>query len=83
MRGSNRHTVSMSEKTIPQRKTNARRIALDKLDWGDPQDAGKRLPRRLAQRQRLQPLRRQRRHRPTPIRSLDRPRDLLALPIQC
>ena len=38
----------MSEKTIPQRKTNARRIALDKLEPGNPADAGKRLPRALA-----------------------------------
>lgn len=38
----------MSEKTIPQRKSGVRSIALDKLDWGDPSLAGQRLPRKPA-----------------------------------
>ena len=38
----------MSEKTIPQKGSRALRTALDKLPWGNPEDTGKKLPKKLS-----------------------------------
>ena len=38
----------MPEKTIPQKASRALHTALDKLPWGDPANAGKKLPRKLS-----------------------------------
>lgn len=38
----------MSEKTIPRSKTRTTHIALDNLEWGKPEDSGKKLPKKLA-----------------------------------